>query len=1025
MFFDGGSSSRKISLRGKSKQSAGKDSLVKNTQKEREARLRAKLEQTKATYIQACYRSSVVRHRIRTQWRNEFDAEIQKPGCPTSLVVARLLLSYTSTSQDRARLLILCQKISGLTNKADAAAYLVQLTTEFAASTAASGGSEGNTYGPQLRRLFNLVTRVLTPEPSAQSTILIHFLVHFQDVQAGTTLLKETNTTLDPTMINGLYQQHLSLLIKEEFFARVREVFLVGGLPPTATHQQYSTKLLQLVFRPFTMTASYSPNLYRLFSKHILTIPALPYRLVPVMVNLLSTGGFLTKCLTGLPASLTGDGVGPASVSGSLGFGEEDVIQEQRIPRVLSLWANIMFFGHKIVTKQPNSGDRKFGALLTSSLHHVIDQVPKGFVFDTVEPVHVIHGDSSDSEDEQDTVAMKIDSNRVQLPPQMNDEISKSLPLFAWMIRAWTTPVTPANPPSPAVVTVGSSSSEDYNESVQIQKVVHVISAVIDRWPKLKVGILNCIAFSPGFLSELWRHVSAVYGTNLVLPRSFSDPVLMLFCSCYNHVLMITDDDEMFNKGIPLARDELFKVCDILKHLIFQICWNDITVPSSLMDEMSKLLQSLFDAGQRQQHIPESKWWIPELQDLDRMDALQNDGRVIRIMKKSPFLVPFQTRVRIFNRVLEDDRQQFGFGYLATQDLKISRVDSVFESAFLQLSTIGSDLKKRFRITFVNDFGLEEAGIDGGGLFKEFITRLIEDAFDPNKGLFERTENEALYPNPAARMVVEDSWSKMRFLGQMIGKSLYERVLIDVPFAYFFLAKMLRKTSYLNDLPLYDRELYNNLMWLKSCPDDQIEDLSLYFSVTENAFGEATSIDLVPGGGDILVTKHNKYQYITLVANYHLNMRIKSHSEAFIEGMSEVVPLWALTMFSPRELQKLIAGSTKSFDVDDLKNHATYAGGYAEEDETIQMFWEILEEFSTEQRQQFLEFVTSSRRAPLLGFKDMNPKFCIAKSVEDEGRLPTASTCMNLLKLPVYPTKATMKEKISYAISSKAGFEMS
>jgi len=40
-------------------------------------------------------------------------------------------------------------------------------------------------------------------------------------------------------------------------------------------------------------------------------------------------------------------------------------------------------------------------------------------------------------------------------------------------------------------------------------------------------------------------------------------------------------------------------------------------------------------------------------------------------------------------------------------------------------------------------------------------------------------------------------------------------------------------------------------------------------------------------------------------------------------------------------------------------------------------------------------------------------------------RLPTASTCVNLLKLPDYADEATMREKLLYAIESDAGFEYS
>ena len=40
-------------------------------------------------------------------------------------------------------------------------------------------------------------------------------------------------------------------------------------------------------------------------------------------------------------------------------------------------------------------------------------------------------------------------------------------------------------------------------------------------------------------------------------------------------------------------------------------------------------------------------------------------------------------------------------------------------------------------------------------------------------------------------------------------------------------------------------------------------------------------------------------------------------------------------------------------------------------------------------------------------------------------RLPTAATCMNLLKLPQYDTVEELREKLLYAISSDSGFELS
>ena len=40
-------------------------------------------------------------------------------------------------------------------------------------------------------------------------------------------------------------------------------------------------------------------------------------------------------------------------------------------------------------------------------------------------------------------------------------------------------------------------------------------------------------------------------------------------------------------------------------------------------------------------------------------------------------------------------------------------------------------------------------------------------------------------------------------------------------------------------------------------------------------------------------------------------------------------------------------------------------------------------------------------------------------------RLPSAATCMNLLKLPQYESVQQLKEKLLYAIKSHSGFELS
>jgi len=266
------------------------------------------------------------------------------------------------------------------------------------------------------------------------------------------------------------------------------------------------------------------------------------------------------------------------------------------------------------------------------------------------------------------------------------------------------------------------------------------------------------------------------------------------------------------------------------------------------------------------------------------------------------------------------------------------------------------------------------------------------------------------------------SW--YRFIGRIVGKALYKGILVDVAFAGFFLAKWLDKQSFLDDLASLDPDLYQGLIFLKNYTGN-VEDLALNFTIATEEFGVAKAVDLIPDGSNVPVTRENRLQYIYLTSHYRLSKQIKLQSEAFFEGLSDMIdPKW-LRMFNQQELQILLGGVNAPVDVQDLRAHTQYGGLYSDDEPTMQMFWKVLEDFDQEQRRMFLRFVTSCSRPPLLGFKQLNPLFAIRDAGSDEHRLPTASTCVNLLKMPRYQSEKVLHDKLLQAISSGAGFDLS
>jgi ubiquitin-protein ligase E3 C len=135
-------------------------------------------------------------------------------------------------------------------------------------------------------------------------------------------------------------------------------------------------------------------------------------------------------------------------------------------------------------------------------------------------------------------------------------------------------------------------------------------------------------------------------------------------------------------------------------------------------------------------------------------------------------------------------------------------------------------------------------------------------------------------------------------------------------------------------------------------------------------------------------------------------------------------------MFNQSELQTLLGGDASEIDVDDLRHNTLYGGVYSigddgEEHDTIKDFWEVMYRLDDQERRMVLKYVTSTPRGPLLGFGQLNPRFSIRDSGGDQSRLPSTSTCVNLLKLPIYKDRNLLKEKLLYAVKSGSGFDLS
>lgn len=154
-----------------------------------------------------------------------------------------------------------------------------------------------------------------------------------------------------------------------------------------------------------------------------------------------------------------------------------------------------------------------------------------------------------------------------------------------------------------------------------------------------------------------------------------------------------------------------------------------------------------------------------------RKRYLESVAPRLEILQNMPFFIPFETRVQIFREFVNLDKHKRRNGFvdpdvwrqsilfssrgigdereneLARHHAKIRRKHE-FEDAFEHFYQLGEGLKEPIQITFVDEFDMVEAGIDGGGVTKEFLTSVSSQAFDPERALFSANDKHLLYPNP-------------------------------------------------------------------------------------------------------------------------------------------------------------------------------------------------------------------------------------------------------------------------------------
>ncbi|KAM4049389.1 ubiquitin-protein ligase E3B [Anomaloglossus baeobatrachus] len=911
-------------------------------------------------------------------------------------------------------------------------------------------------------------------------TVYLTMLVNFTDTSTWK-ICRGKGENLRPAMthICANIMGHLN----QKGFYSVLQILLTNGLARSrpSLSKATLTALFSLALRP-VLAAQFSDNLLRSFLIHIMSVPALISHLsvlTPDRLSVIESNGLFHKFVLFLSREeqcrdvcVCLEGSHTLCLLGNLihlGHLTEKVLEEEtgHFVRVLT---QMLSYCQKYVSQKKSNlthwhpvlgwfsqtvdyGLNESMPLLTKQLQHLWG----------VHMIRILF---------REVLSKKLAENQdVSVVTSPSSSPQNNLPMKNLFKRAFQKSASVRHILKP----IGGKRVD----SQEVQKVCNICvlyQTALTTLTQIRLQILTGLTYLDDLLPKLWAFICELGpqgGLKLFLECLSNDTeesrrllaMLVLFCDCSRHLITILDDIEVYEEQISFKLEELVTISAFLNCFVFKMVWDGLLENAKgetleLFHSVHGWLMVLYERDCRRRFAPEEHWLRKDLKPAVLFQELDKERkRAQLLLQYIPHVIPHKNRVLLFRNIVTKEKEKLGLVETTTASPHVTHItirrSRMLEDGYDQLRQLSQNaMKGVIRVKFVNDLGVDEAGIDQDGVFKEFLEEIIKKVFDPALNLFKTTSTgDRLYPSPTS-YIHENYLQLFEFVGKMLGKAVYEGIVVDVPFASFFLSQLLGHHhsifySSVDELPSLDPEFYKNLTSIKRY-DGDISDLGLTLSYDEDVMGQLVCHELVPGGKSISVTNENKISYIHLMAHFRMHTQIKNQTAALISGFRSIIrPEW-IRMFSAPELQRLISGDNAEIDLDDLKKHTVYYGGFHGSHRVIVWLWDILaNDFNSDEKAMFLKFITSCSRPPLLGFAYLKPPFsirCVEVSDDQDtgdtlgsvlrgfftirkrepgGRLPTSSTCFNLLKLPNYSKKVILREKLRYAISMNTGFELS
>ncbi|XP_054892427.1 probable E3 ubiquitin-protein ligase HERC4 [Poeciliopsis prolifica] len=437
------------------------------------------------------------------------------------------------------------------------------------------------------------------------------------------------------------------------------------------------------------------------------------------------------------------------------------------------------------------------------------------------------------------------------------------------------------------------------------------------------------------------------------------------------------------------------------------------------------ILQNLFEANRKK--IPENKFCVEfdrtflevELQrwrgmSLNRSLFPQMVDDQPLLLCDFPFVMDLKSKKMVFDTsaawTQEDHQRVFvpPFGGTTQSnpyfELHLSRA-SLLEEAFAQLAAAHqTDLKKPLVVH-----------LDGDSK----VTRVYRSDFFHHLNIVQE-KREMFMLNESERLAWFSSradQANFHLLGILCGLALYNDSFIQLPFPLVLFKKLLDIEPTLEDMMEFNAGVGRHLQYILDYEDD-LEDLCITFEIN----WDERNVDLDPSNPGKLVTNQNKKEFVDAYVNYAFNQSVEGMFQEFKHGFFLVCDQQLVKLFRPEELQGVLVGGDV-YNWAKLKQNTQYEW-ISDRHPTMQMFWDVFDELTEEQKKDFILFLTGFRKVPVLGMDQIRMKIRIKQiqSGSPDEHFPESLTCHSILELPLYSTKEIMRERLTEALEPDRGF---